>query len=326
MLTRRATLIALATAATSVAQAQATTRLRVSTASPPSDFLARALDAMKVELDGAKLGLATEIYPAGALFKQGTEVPALQRGTLEMSTMTTFEVAQQMPEYGFFNRGYLFRDYDHLRHVFDGPIGEAYRKAVSARMEIRSWRSPISERARSTCASAGRSRVRPISRASRCACRGGPEWLLLGRALGVGAVPLGAPEVYLALKTGTIDGQENPLSIFNATKLYEVTEQVVQTAHMIQPVFINISTAAWNRLNPAQQDGLRSAAKRAGTLNDTLRMDDEKTVTAGLVARGLTVDIPDIAAFRANADKVYAESDMVRPWNADLLKQVQAVS
>lgn len=173
MLTRRATLIALATAATSVAQAQATTRLRVSTASPPSDFLARALDAMKVELDGAKLGLATEIYPAGALFKQGTEVPALQRGTLEMSTMTTFEVAQQMPEYGFFNRGYLFRDYDHLRHVFDGPIGEAYRKAMSARMEIRSWRSPISERARSTCASAGRSRVRPISRASRCACRGG---------------------------------------------------------------------------------------------------------------------------------------------------------
>jgi len=326
MLTRRATLIALATAATSVAQAQATTRLRVSTASPPSDFLARALDAMKVELDGAKLGLATEIYPAGALFKQGTEVPALQRGTLEMSTMTTFEVAQQMPEYGFFNRGYLFRDYDHLRHVFDGPIGEAYRKAMSARMEIRSWRSPISERARSTCASAGRSRVRPISRASRCACRGGAGMAAAGPCLGVGAVPLGAPEVYLALKTGTIDGQENPLSIFNATKLYEVTEQVVQTAHMIQPVFINISTAAWNRLNPAQQDGLRSAAKRAGTLNDTLRMDDEKTVTAGLVARGLTVDIPDIAAFRANADKVYAESDMVRPWNADLLKQVQAVS
>ena len=59
---------------------------------------------------------------------------------------------------------------------------------------------------------------------------GGPEWLLLGRALGVNAVPLGAPEVYLALKTGTIDGQENPLSIFNATKLYEVTEQVVLTA------------------------------------------------------------------------------------------------
>src|ERR1700684_3161041 len=65
----------------------------------------------------------------------------------------------------------------------------------------------------------------------------GPEWLLLGRTLGVTPVPLGMPEVYLALKTGTVDGQENPLSIFSAAKLYEVSEEVVLTAHMVQPVY-----------------------------------------------------------------------------------------
>ena len=330
MITRRSTLIALAAAGFAHTQAThaqpASTRLRVSTASPPADFLARALDAMKAELDEAKVGLATEIYPAGTLFKQGTEVPAMQRGTLEMSTMTTFEVAQQMPEYGFMNRGYLFRDYDHVRRVFDGPLGQSYRRAVSDKMGIEIL----------TVAYLGTRQVNLRKRRDvhtpadlagiKMRMPGGPEWLLLGRALGVGAVPLGAPEVYLALKTGTIDGQENPLSIFNATKLYEVTEQVVQTAHLVQPVFINIATPAWNKLTPAQQGALRTAADRAGKMNDDTRQDDEKTVTAGLVAHGLTVDTPDLAAFRANADRVYAESDLAKAWNTDLLKQVQAAT
>lgn len=328
MITRRTALTALAAVSvTRASQAQSpSARLRISTASPPSDFLAKALDQMKLELDAANVGLATQIYPAGTLFKQGTEVPALQRGTLEMSTMTTFEVAQQIPEYGFLNRGYLFRDYDHLRHVFDGPIGAAYQKEVSDKMGIEIL-SVVYLGARQVNLRKRRAVKTPADLSGiKMRMPGGPEWQLLGRALGVGAVPLGAPEVYLALKTGTIDGQENPLSIFNATKLYEVTEQVVLTGHLLQPVFINIATPAWNKLNPDQKSALQAAAKRAQALNDQTRLEDEKTVTDGLVARGLTVDIPDLAAFRANADKVYAEADMAKGWNAGLMKQVQAVA
>ncbi|HVU39933.1 MAG TPA: hypothetical protein VHD86_02700, partial [Xanthobacteraceae bacterium] len=48
-----------------------------------------------------------------------------------------------------------------------------------------------------------------------------PEWLLLGETLGVNPIPMGMPEVYLALKTGTVDGQENPLTILNAAKFYD---------------------------------------------------------------------------------------------------------
>jgi tripartite ATP-independent transporter DctP family solute receptor len=333
MIRRRSMLTALAGATVagstlaSPSRAQpAPTRLRVSTAAPPADFLAKALESMKAELDAAKVGLAVETYPAATLFKQGTEVPALQRGTLEMSTMTTFEVAQQMPEYGFFNRGYLFRDYAHLRHVFDGPIGQSYRKAVSDKMGIEilavaylGTRQVNLRKRRPAKTPADLSGV-------KMRMPGGPEWLLLGRALGVGAVPLGAPEVYLALKTGTIDGQENPLSIFNANKFYEVSEQVVLTSHLVQPVFINIATPVWNKLSPDQRTALETAAKNAGKLNDDSRLTDEKTITDGLVARGLTVDTPDIAAFRANADKVYGESDMAKAWNTDLMKQVLATA
>ena len=110
--------------------------VRFSTAAPPSDFLAKSLDVFKNEVEKANVGVKVETYPASTLFKQGTEVPALQRGNLEMSTMTTFEVAQQLPEYGFFNRAYLFRSYDQLRHVFDGPTGADYRRIVGEKMGI----------------------------------------------------------------------------------------------------------------------------------------------------------------------------------------------
>ena len=80
-----------------------------------------------------------------------------------------------------------------------------------------------------------------------------PEWLLLGRALGVEPTPMAMSEVYVALQTGTIDGQENPLTIMYAAKFYEVTEQVVLTSHLVQPVFYAIGKPFWDKLSAAQK-------------------------------------------------------------------------
>jgi len=301
------------------------TVLRFSTAAPPADFLARALEQFKQEVEQAGAGLKVETYPASSLFRQGTEVPALQRGNLEMSTMTTFEVAQQVPEYGLFNRAYLFRDYDHLRAVFDGPIGAEYRSGVAQKMGIEilavaylGTRQVNLRQKRSVKGPGDLAGVRMRMPA-------GPEWLLLGRSLGVSPVPLGMPEVYLALKTGAIDGQENPLSILSAAKLYEVSEQVVLTAHMIQPVFFDIARPVWDKMTPRQKEVVTGAARQAAAANDAGRLADEKAVTQTLKSRGLAVDAIDLAPFRALADKTYAEADAAKAWDAGLLKRVIAV-
>jgi TRAP-type transport system periplasmic protein len=145
---------------------------------------------------------------------------------------------------------------------------------------------------------------------------------LLGSALGVSPVPLGMPEVYLALKTGSIDGQENPLSILNAAKFYEVTEQVALTAHLVQPVFFNIAKPFWDKLTPEQQRVVATAARNAAKLNDTGRLADEKAIVDALKSRGLTVDVIDLAPFRAMADKVYGAADAAKAWNAALIRRV----
>jgi tripartite ATP-independent transporter DctP family solute receptor len=318
----RAVLAVVATLLTVGIGRAADVTIRFSTAAPPSDFLAKSLEAFKAEVEGANVGVKVETHPASTLFRQGTEVPALQRGNLEMSTMTTFEVAQQMAEYGLFNRAYLFRDYDHLRGVFDGAIGATYRRAVADKMGIEIL-SVAYLGTRQVNLRQKRNVKGPADLAGiKMRMPAGPEWLLLGKAIGVSPVPLGMPEVYLALKTGSIDGQENPLSILNAAKFYEVTEQVVLTSHMVQPVFFDIAKPFWEKLAPDQKALLERAARNAAKLNDTGRLADEKAIAEALKGRGLAVDAVDLAPFRATADKVYGEADVTKAWNAGLAKQV----
>ena len=303
--------------------AQASVQIRISTAAPPSDFLTKALNQVKADVDKAAVGLDVSVHPASTLFKQGTEVPAIQRGNLEMSTMTTFEVAQQIPQLGYFNRAYLFADYGQMRRVIDGPIGHDYRKAVADKMGIEILATHYLG-TRQVDLRQKRSVKTPADLAGvKMRMPAGPEWLLLGDTLGVTPVPLGMPEVYLALKTGTVDGQENPLSILNAAKFYEVSEQVVLTAHMVQPVFFNIGKPVWDRLNADQKKVLGDACRTAAKGGDDARLGDEKAITSALQARGLAVDTIDLAPFRDNADSVYAKSDLAKQWDTATMQRAQ---
>jgi TRAP-type C4-dicarboxylate transport system substrate-binding protein len=321
MLTRRTALLA-ATLLPLAARAQSTATLRISTAAPPSDFLAKACELLKTELDRAATGVTASVHPASTLFKQGTEVPALQRGTLEMSTMTTFEVAQQIPELGFLNRAYLVRDYHPLRAVFDGPIGAEYRKIVADKMGIVILATAYLG-TRQVALRTKRKVTGPQDLAGvKMRMPAGPDWLLLGQTIGVDPVPMGMPEVYLALKTGGIDGQENPLSVFSAAKLYEVSEQVVMTAHMLQPVFFSVAKPWWDKLTPTQQKAVTDASIAAAKSNDDARLADERGIVDTLKTRGLAVDSPDLTPFRALADKVYAQADTAKVWDAAMARRV----
>lgn len=309
----------------SAAVAQTKTVLRFSSAAPPPDFLARSKQQFKADVEKAAPGIDVQLFPGSQLFRQGTEVPALQRGNLEMSTMTTFEVAQQIPEYGFFNRAYLFRDYDHAYKTFTGPIGKTYADTVAAKMGIVIL-APTYLGTRQVNLRAARNVNGPADLAGvKMRMPGGPDWLLLGQSIGVTPTPMAMPEVYLALQTGTIDGQENPPTIMNAAKFHEVTKQLVITSHLVQPVFYAIAKPFWDKLSAEQKKAVQSAATAATKWNDEQRLNDEKTVIDGLAGKGLTVARPDLAAFRANADKVYAGADAAKPWDRKMMEEVMRV-
>ena len=315
--------LALGTLAAAPAVAQTKVLIRFSTAAPPPDFLSKSLERFKDEAEKAAPNqFDVKLHPGSSLFRQGTEIPAIQRGNLEMSTMTTFEVAQQVAEWGFFNRAFLFRDWDHVTKVFDGPIGERYRKDVADKMGIvilsTTYLGTRQVNLRERRAVKGPADLAGL----KLRMPGGPEWLVLGQALGVSPTPMAMPEVYLALKTGSIDGQENPLTIMNAAKMYEVTKQVVLTSHMIQPVFYAFAKPVWDKLDADQKKALQAAAVTAAKWNSDARLADEKQVAERIKGQGLAVDAVDLKPFRDNADKVYAASELSKAWNKALLQQV----
>ncbi len=80
--------------------------------------------------------IRVSVHPASALFRQGTELPAMQRGNLEMASPVTFEIEAQLPEYGAFSAAYLFRDADHLIKTFRSDIGKEFADDVASKMGI----------------------------------------------------------------------------------------------------------------------------------------------------------------------------------------------
>jgi tripartite ATP-independent transporter DctP family solute receptor len=308
---------------TRAARAADPVTLRFSASSPPSDFLSLAMATFKSEVERTTGGrVLVETYPGNLLFRQGTEIAAIQRGTLQMSTGTTFELAELVPEYGLFSRAYLLHDYAHLRRVFDGPIGATYKAAIVAKTGIR-----ILAVAYLGTRQVALRAARPVGGPQdlsgvKLRVPAGPEWQLLGQALGTSPTPMGMPSVYLGLQTGTIDGEENPLTIFSAAKLYEVTKQVVLTSHMVQPVFFDIGEPVFQQLSPADQKAVLAAAAVAQKQNDDARLADERQVLGALKTQGIAIATPDLASFRAGADKVYAPVEA--QWDRTMLNQIRA--
>jgi TRAP-type C4-dicarboxylate transport system substrate-binding protein len=178
-----------------------------------------------------------------------------------------------VPEFSVFTAGYMLRDPAHQQKVFNGPIGKELFKTVSDKMDVTVL---------STCYLGTRQVNLRETRAVKTPADlkgiklrmpGSKDWLFLGNALGATATPLAFGEVYLGLKTGTIDGQDNPLPSVRAAKFYEVTKQIVLTSHLVDSLFIAISNKAFNALTAAQKQKVTAAPRpqRPSTTTTTCR-------------------------------------------------------
>ena len=150
------------------------------------------------------------------------------------------------------------------------------------------------------------------------------EWLFLGEALGATATPLAFGEVYLGLKTGTIDGQDNPLPSVRAAKFYEVTKQIVLTGHLVDSLFITMSNKSFNALGAAQRQKVVAAAQAAALWNNDNRIKEESQLVEFFKKEGLQVVTPDVEAFRKSVQAAYQNSDYAKVWPKGLLERINA--
>ena len=306
--------------------AQAQTEIRVSTAAPDNAPLSDAFRMIKARMEAKFPGaIKVSVHTASALFRQGTELPAMQRGNLEMASPVTFEIEAQLPEYGVFSAAYLFRDADHLIKTFRSDIGKEYYDDVAAKVGL-----VILDTAYLGTRTVNLTNDKKIEKPSDLAgtkmrMPPGASFQVLAKALGTTPVSMPITEVYLALKTGAIDAQDNPTNMTRDWKFHEVTKQVVLTKHLVQPVFLAIAKPFFDKLTPAQQAELRAAAREAADMQIAKTLLDEKAAVDTFRAANIRISEPDATAFRSVVLKEYDSSGMAAKWKPGLLARIQAV-
>jgi tripartite ATP-independent transporter DctP family solute receptor len=329
--TRRAALVAAVTvmaagaAAWSPASvAQDKVKLRLSSPASPTDQRAVAL----TEVFGPAVAEFAEFDPHwnATLFKQGTELEAIARDNLEMSITSAQELAVFFPEFSIFTAGYVHRDAAHQVAVFNDPLMDPFKKKVEDELGVKLLTVMYLGR-RQVNLRGDKVIMTPDDMAGiNLRMPGTDAWQFLGKALGANPTPMAFTEVYTALQTGAVDGQDNPLPTVVDAKFYEVTDQIVLTSHLVDLNYLAISKKVWDSLTPDQQATVQKAADDAAEAGRQAQLKKEDELGAFLQEKGLKIYEPDLDAFRTHVQEMYMNSEYAKDWPDGLLDKINALA
>jgi TRAP-type C4-dicarboxylate transport system substrate-binding protein len=303
------------------ALAQGKPKLRFSCAFPETDLRAEGYKAFAAAM---KDDFDLEPYWSNTLFKQGTELVALQRDNLELCNLAPADISKQIPAWSLLTSAYLFRDYDHLKKTFTSDVGKEFIKMARDQAGVEVIR-PVYFGARQVNLKPNKKINTPADMAGiKLRMPPGEFWQFLGESIGANPTPVAFAELYTALQTGTVDGQDNPLVSARTMKFYEVTSQFVLTSHVIGYDVLAVSKKAWASLKPAQQEKFRAEADKAFDANAAKYDALEKETIEFFKKEGKQVYTPDQNAFRAFAQKRYLDK-YASDWPKGALERINAV-
>lgn len=323
---RRRTLLAagasaLALGALPHANAQGKTKLRFSAAFTEQDLRA---EAYRNFATGIKDGYEFEPFWGNTLFKQGTELVALQRGNLEMCNLAPADISKQIPAWSLMTSAYLFRDADHLKKTFKSDVGREFIKMARDQLGIQII-TPVYFGARHVNLKPDKTIKTPADMSGiKLRMPPGEFWQFLGESIGANPTPVAYAEVYTALQSGAIDGQDNPLVASRLMKFYEVTSQFVLTSHVIGYDVMSITTKIWDAMKPDQQASFQAAAEKAIDDYVVKFSNEEKSTLDFFKSQGKKIYTPDLNAFRDFAQKKYL-AKYAAEWPKGALERINAL-
>nr|WP_325248953.1 TRAP transporter substrate-binding protein DctP [Amylibacter sp.] len=324
-LTRRSALalLTLSTAVLAVpAFAQDKVELRFSAVFSEQDIRA---EMMKKFAAGIGEGYDLKPYYGGTLFKQTTEIVAIQRGNLEMGNVAPQDIANQVPAFSILTSAYLFRDATHLKAFFASDAGGEMKTLAEDQLGIKIL-GPTYFGTRQLGLRIDKKINTPADMAGvKLRMPGGDAWQFLGQAMGANPTPMAYAEVYTGLQTGAIDGQDNPLPNVENMKFYEVTKQIVQTSHLVGYDLLVVSKKIWDAMDADQQAAFQKAADDAIAWSTEQHLKREENLVAFFKDKGIEIYTPDVDAFRSFAQAKYLDSDLSKDWPAGMLEKINAL-
>jgi tripartite ATP-independent transporter DctP family solute receptor len=295
-----------AAAVFATAPALAETTLKLAYALSTNSHYGAGADALAKSLsDSSKGQFKIQHFPNSALGGEREVIEGLQLGTIDLAIVSTGATLNFVPKTGVFDIPFLFRDLAHARKVLDGDIGQQMltefpkRGLVALAWGEQGFRQLTNNvRPVATPADAKGLKVRTTEN---------PIHIAAFRQLGILATPMAWPEVATALQQGTIDGQENPLSVIVSAKLPQLQKYLSLTAHVYGPALVLMSPNAYDGLSDADKAKFKAAGHEAAVAMRSYVDAVEKSGIEEVKKQGMQVNTVDHAAFVKAVEPVYPQ-------------------
>ncbi|WP_207481938.1 TRAP transporter substrate-binding protein [Arenibaculum pallidiluteum] len=231
--------------------------------------------------------ITARLFPGGVLGGDVQTISAMQGGTVEMSVMNAGLLAGLSRDFGLVDLPFLFDSPKQADAVMDGAFGKLLADQLPEKglVGLGYWELGFRNLTNNR---------RPVAKAEDIAglkirVVQTPVLIDLFGALGANPVPMPYPEVYTALETGTVDGQENPFANILSAKFYEVQKHVAVTRHVYNPQIVLISKKTWDKLNDEERKVIQEAAAEARDFQRTASRAQEAEALAEIKAKGMQV-------------------------------------
>jgi TRAP-type transport system periplasmic protein len=245
-------------------------------------------------------------FYSGALGAERESVEGVQLGTLDLTLTSTGPIPNFVPDVAILDIPFLFRDYGQARAVLDGPIGQdLLQKFPPKGIVALAW---AENGFRHMTNSKRAVNVPDDLRGLKMRTMENPIHIQAYKQFGILPTPMAFTEVYTALQQGTVDGQENPLSVITSAKLDQVQKNLTLTGHVYSPAIILMNKAQWDKLPGADKQAFLESAREAVKANRARVDEDEAKAVADLRAKGMViVENVDKSKFQAALAPVYVD-------------------
>jgi len=286
----------------------------------------KAFQAKLAELSGGTL--TVDVYPGGELYSGDGQAQAIRNGTLDMTLFGIEWFTGLLPEFGSLASAYSIVDIDHLNRIFNED-NEVSRKISQAMIKelgvvpVSTWyygTRTVNLRGNKTV------KVPQDMRSVKLRMQNAAGFISMAKALGAVPTPMALSEVYMALKTGTVDGQENPLTTMISRAFYEVTDSVVLTKHYVAPITVYVNKKVYDSLTPQQQKWIVDAIKIGKDTNDAQTSKNEASAVDFLKSKGLKIVDVDLSVWKAYAYNYYKTDPITKGWDMDFYEKVKALA
>jgi len=251
-------------------------------------------ELVKEKTDGQ---ITVKLFPSAQLGNDRELSEAVMIGSVDMVVGGTAPIGWYLPEYGAIEAPFTFRSYEHLDRVLEGEPGQEIARAYSEKRstKILGWwhRGPryltTTERRVAAPADLAGLKLRVPEL---------PTYIEAWKILGTNPTPITYSEIFMALKQGIAEGQENPLEVIYTSSFHEVQKYVMKTEHLLGVYMFMINEPLFDGLSPEQQQAIAEAVEESGRREHELMLQYDEEFAEKLQEEGMEFVEVDREAFR----------------------------